>query len=37
MFTGYVANLYRKGANTLTAYEIERAGDRVVLHLVPEV
>jgi hypothetical protein len=31
-FTGYVAPLFRDGHNEVVAYEVERAGDRVVLH-----
>ena len=31
-FTGYVAPLFRDGHNEVVAYEVERAGDSVVLH-----
>jgi len=33
-FIGYVADLYRRGSNTVTLYEVERRGGRVELHEV---
>lgn len=33
--SGYVADLYRSGANEVTVYEVGRAGARVTLHELP--
>jgi hypothetical protein len=33
-FVGYLADLYREGSNTVTLYEVERAGSIVIVHEV---
>ena len=35
-FTGYVADLYRRGANEVDLYEVSRDGDEATLHVVEQ-